>query len=195
MSTSSAPDVDRVLDRMGRAAFSYRSFPNPADETVEAAPEPEIAADPLADQVAEAPGAPAGSLFGLVSEALGGMPLTVPASVPGFRATPAPEDPPPAAVSEPSAVAASGLVEASPSVSVHVPVPAPAAVHSAVFPTPVPASNPFGPSPSGLPLAASRPAQSAGTTPLADMFRKLSGGAVALDDKGGPELAFPFRRR
>jgi hypothetical protein len=32
MNTSPAPDVDRVLHRMGRSAFGYRSFPNPVDD-------------------------------------------------------------------------------------------------------------------------------------------------------------------
>jgi hypothetical protein len=32
MNTSPAPDVDRVLRRMGRSTFGYRSFPNPVDD-------------------------------------------------------------------------------------------------------------------------------------------------------------------
>jgi hypothetical protein len=60
MNTSPAPDVDRVLHRMGRSAFDYRSFPNPVDEAVPSAPG---AADAPED-------APPARTFSLVGEAL-----------------------------------------------------------------------------------------------------------------------------
>jgi hypothetical protein len=37
MNKSPAPDVDRVLDRMGRSAFGYHSFANPVDDAAAAA--------------------------------------------------------------------------------------------------------------------------------------------------------------
>jgi hypothetical protein len=53
MNTSPAPDVERVMDRMGRSAFGYRSFPNPVDDA-DSAP-------------ADVPAAP---LFSLIGAAL-----------------------------------------------------------------------------------------------------------------------------
>ena len=62
MTTSPAPDVDRVLHRMGRSTFDYRSFPNPVDEVM-----------PFARSAADAPeDAPPGGMFSLVGAALPG---------------------------------------------------------------------------------------------------------------------------
>jgi hypothetical protein len=51
MNTSPAPDVDRVLAKMGRAAFGYRSFPRPVEELASPGPEAE-------DRPVVAPAAP-----------------------------------------------------------------------------------------------------------------------------------------
>jgi hypothetical protein len=61
MNTSPSPDVDRVLDRVGRSEFGYRSFPTPVDE-----------APPISPSMADAAapdGAPTG-LFSLIGAAL-----------------------------------------------------------------------------------------------------------------------------
>jgi hypothetical protein len=65
MSNSPAPDVERVLNRMGRAAFDYRSFPNPVDELGSAAP-------PAPPPGADAAAPPSAALFSLVGDALPG---------------------------------------------------------------------------------------------------------------------------
>jgi len=54
MSASTAPDVDRVLTRMGRSAFGYRSFPDRVEElagiaAVSTLPTPEPEAPPASD--------------------------------------------------------------------------------------------------------------------------------------------------
>jgi hypothetical protein len=53
MTTSPAPDVARVLDRMGRSAFGYRSFPRPDAE--EDLPPPAAAAMPGAPATSSTP--------------------------------------------------------------------------------------------------------------------------------------------
>jgi hypothetical protein len=62
MNTSPAPDVDRVLDRMGRSAFGYRSFSNSVGEAV---PAPPAGIDPATPSEAM-PAAP----FSLIGAAL-----------------------------------------------------------------------------------------------------------------------------
>jgi hypothetical protein len=63
MTTFPAPDVARVLDRMGRSAFGYRSFPRPDAE--EDLPPPAAAAMPGAPATSSTP-----ALFPLIAEAL-----------------------------------------------------------------------------------------------------------------------------
>jgi hypothetical protein len=93
MNTSPAPDVDRVLNRMGRSAFGYRSFANPIDELAPM--------ERIADEPATAPEAAPGS-FSLVNEALPAVaPPEVAAPANQFR-PPIQSPPEPASAQAPS---------------------------------------------------------------------------------------------
>jgi hypothetical protein len=90
MSTAPATDVERVLDRMGRSAFGYRSFRNPIEELPPMAPG---AADPPATAEPAA-----GALFSLIDAALPGTTTATgtaksAVTVPAPAAAPAPMAP------------------------------------------------------------------------------------------------------
>jgi hypothetical protein len=101
MNTSPAPDVDRVLDRMGRSAFGYRSFPNPTDEAapgppgvVDPTPPPAVAPPALFSLIGAALPAAAKRDFAPVAVAVPASPLPQQAPMPAHRQMQSPAGPP-----------------------------------------------------------------------------------------------------
>ena len=179
MSASTAPDVDRVLTRMGRSAFGYRSFPDRVEELAGIAAMPTLpAAEPEAPPSADATpaGASASGLatggaaapFALLNEAMAEAGAAA-------ATTSAP------AVARLLTQAASAGESAAPAVA-----SAPSAARSA-------RARP-------LPPDRSRPVMdTVPATALADVFRVVSGQeGVMPAPEAGPvraAVAFPFRRR
>jgi len=98
---TAAPDVDRVLDRMGRSAFGYRSFPRPEHEMPPPPPEAVVAPvpEPPPQQAASA-----AIRFPLIAEALPGSaaaPTVMPPASVAAPAMPRIAPAPPPAAAEP----------------------------------------------------------------------------------------------
>jgi hypothetical protein len=167
MNTSPAPDVDRVLHRMGRSAFDYRSFPNPIED---AAPRGGIAAETPDD-------APPAGVFSLVGEAL----------PEAFKAVAVA---PPAAVAPPPAPAPPMPPPAPPPLTT-VPMPAAAA---AAAPPANPFAPPMPPAPARAEAPAQGP-RTTPLSHAFRILSGHAGAAPPWRDAGGQEPGFLFRRR